>query len=82
MNVEQAMKIIVKPYITEKTFAMIENENKISFRNFTHHPTTSVLQQHGIRRKTRQFNQRVCYGKHHLRRHINEYHVYVQSQKP
>ena len=26
MNVEQAMKIIVKPYITEKTFAMIENE--------------------------------------------------------
>ena len=31
MNVEQAMKIIVKPYITEKTFAMIENENKICF---------------------------------------------------
>ena len=27
MNVEQAMKIILKPYITEKTFAMIENEN-------------------------------------------------------
>jgi len=31
MNVEQAMKIIVKPYITEKTFAMVENENKICF---------------------------------------------------
>ncbi len=31
MNVEQAMKIIVKPYITEKTFAMIENESKICF---------------------------------------------------
>ena len=31
MNVEQAMKIIVKPYITEKTFAMIESENKICF---------------------------------------------------
>jgi len=28
MNVEQAMKIIVKPYITEKTFAMVENEKK------------------------------------------------------
>ena len=31
MNVEQAMKIILKPYITEKTFAMVENENKICF---------------------------------------------------
>ena len=31
MNVEQAMKIIVKPYITEKTFAMVENESKICF---------------------------------------------------
>ena len=31
MNVDTAMKIIVKPYITEKTFAMIENENKICF---------------------------------------------------
>ena len=31
MNVEKAMKIIVKPYITEKTFAMVENENKICF---------------------------------------------------
>jgi len=31
MNVDQAMKIIVKPYITEKTFAMVENESKICF---------------------------------------------------
>jgi len=31
MNVEQAMNIIIKPYITEKTFAMIENESKICF---------------------------------------------------
>jgi large subunit ribosomal protein L23 len=31
MNVDQAMKVIIKPYITEKTFAMIENENKICF---------------------------------------------------
>ena len=31
MNVDQAMKIIIKPYITEKTFAMIENESKICF---------------------------------------------------
>ena len=31
MNVDQATKIIVKPYITEKTFAMVENENKICF---------------------------------------------------
>jgi len=31
MNIDQAMKIIVKPYITEKTFAMVENESKICF---------------------------------------------------
>ncbi|HSG84648.1 MAG: 50S ribosomal protein L23 [Nitrosopumilus sp.] len=31
MNVDQAMKVIVKPYITEKTFAMVENESKICF---------------------------------------------------
>ena len=31
MNVEQAGKVIIKPYITEKTFAMVENENKICF---------------------------------------------------
>ena len=31
MNVDQATKIIVKPYITEKTFAMVENESKICF---------------------------------------------------
>ncbi len=31
MNVDQASKIIVKPYITEKTFAMVENESKVCF---------------------------------------------------
>ena len=31
MNVDQASKVILKPYITEKTFAMVENENKICF---------------------------------------------------
>lgn len=31
MNVDQASKIILKPYITEKTFAMVENERKICF---------------------------------------------------
>lgn len=31
MNAEQARKVIIKPYITEKTFAMIENESKICF---------------------------------------------------
>lgn len=31
MNVNQASRIILKPYITEKTFAMIENESKICF---------------------------------------------------
>ncbi len=31
MNVEQAMKVVLKPYITEKTFAMVETESKICF---------------------------------------------------
>ena len=31
MNVDQASRIILKPYITEKTFAMVENERKICF---------------------------------------------------
>lgn len=31
MNIEQAMKIVIKPYVTEKTFAMVENESKICF---------------------------------------------------
>jgi len=31
MNVDQASRIIVKPHITEKTFAMVENESKVCF---------------------------------------------------
>ena len=31
MNADQANKVILKPYITEKTFAMVENESKICF---------------------------------------------------
>lgn len=31
MNADEATKIILKPYITEKTFAMVENEKKICF---------------------------------------------------
>lgn len=31
MNAEIAIKIVLKPHITEKTFAMIENEQKICF---------------------------------------------------
>lgn len=31
MNTDEATKIILKPYITEKTFAMVENEQKICF---------------------------------------------------
>ncbi len=31
MNIDQANKIIIKPYITEKTFAMVENESKVCF---------------------------------------------------
>lgn len=31
MNIDQASRIVIKPYITEKTFAMIESENKLCF---------------------------------------------------
>ncbi|MFB5631526.1 MAG: 50S ribosomal protein L23 [Nitrosopumilaceae archaeon] len=31
MNLDEATQIILKPYITEKTFAMVENEKKICF---------------------------------------------------
>lgn len=31
MSVEKASSIIIKPYITEKTFNLIEKENKLTF---------------------------------------------------
>jgi large subunit ribosomal protein L23 len=31
MNAEQAGKLILHPYMTEKTFALVEKENKIVF---------------------------------------------------
>ncbi len=31
MNAEQASKLILHPYMTEKTFALIEKENKLVF---------------------------------------------------
>jgi len=31
MNIEEANHIILKPYITEKTFALVENQSRICF---------------------------------------------------
>jgi large subunit ribosomal protein L23 len=31
MNVEDAYRIVKRPYVTEKTFELIEKENKITF---------------------------------------------------
>ena len=31
MNSEEAIQIVLKPYITEKTFALVEKENRICF---------------------------------------------------
>lgn len=31
MNTDEAAKIVIKPHITEKTFAMVENESKVCF---------------------------------------------------
>ncbi|MGA2874818.1 MAG: 50S ribosomal protein L23 [Nitrososphaerales archaeon] len=31
MNPQDALKIVIRPYVTEKTFSLIEKENKICF---------------------------------------------------
>lgn len=31
MNTDEATQIILRPYVTEKTFALVENEQKICF---------------------------------------------------
>lgn len=31
MNTDEAVKIIKRPYVTEKTFALVESENRICF---------------------------------------------------
>ena len=31
MNIEEAIHIILKPYVTEKTFSLVENEKRICF---------------------------------------------------
>ena len=31
MNIDEAEKIILRPYITERTFALVENEQKLCF---------------------------------------------------
>jgi large subunit ribosomal protein L23 len=31
MNIDEAVDIILRPYITEKTFALVENEQKLCF---------------------------------------------------
>ena len=31
MNTDEAIKIILRPYVTERTFALVENEQKICF---------------------------------------------------
>lgn len=31
MNTEEATKIVLKPYITERTFSLVENESRICF---------------------------------------------------
>ncbi|OLE40249.1 MAG: 50S ribosomal protein L23 [Thaumarchaeota archaeon] len=31
MNIEEATHIVLKPYVTEKTFSLVENEKRICF---------------------------------------------------
>ena len=31
MNIDEASRIVLRPYITEKTFAQVENEQKLCF---------------------------------------------------
>ena len=44
MNIDEASKIILKPYITEKTFAMVESERKICFIVDTNAPKPKIIQ--------------------------------------
>ena len=44
MNLDEALKIILKPYITEKTFAMVENEKKICFIVADNAPKPKIIQ--------------------------------------
>lgn len=44
MNLDEATQIILKPYITEKTFAMVENEKKICFIVDKNAPKPKIIQ--------------------------------------
>lgn len=44
MNIDEASKIILKPYITEKTFALVENEQKICFIVADSAPKPKIVQ--------------------------------------
>ena len=44
MNLDEASKIVLKPYITEKTFAMVENERKICFIVDTNAAKPKIIQ--------------------------------------
>ena len=64
MNVDQANKIILKPYITEKTFAMVEGESKICFivERSSSKPQIAEAVKNTIQRKCHQCE----YGKNNL----------------
>lgn len=44
MNIEEAVTVILRPYITEKTFAMVENEQKICFIVNRSAPKLKIIQ--------------------------------------
>ena len=66
MNVDEASKIILKPYITEKTFALVETEQKICFivNNNASKPKIAEAVQKLYNEKALQVNTaRTVYGK-------------------
>ncbi len=66
MNVDEASKIILKPYITEKTFALVETEQKICFvvNNNASKPKIAEAIQKLYNEKALQVNTaRTVYGK-------------------
>jgi len=44
MNLDEATKIILRPYITEKTFAMVEKEQRICFIVDDHAAKPKIVQ--------------------------------------
>jgi len=66
MNAEEAARVVIRPYITEKTFAMVESEAKICFivgREASKAQVTEAVEELYGQRATGVNTARTIYGK-------------------